>query len=317
MPVGRVVVDHKPICYRRNGQASVKLYVFRLARVRFETERQHKMNDSILADSVDALAARIPDGTKLALFKDCGVPMALGHALIRRGARGLHVVTVPTGGILPDLLIGAGCVDTIETAGVSLGEFGLAPRFVNAVKNGKLRILDATCPAIYAGLQAGEKGIPFMPLRGLIGSDILTNRPDIMVIDNPFADDDPIVALPAIRPDAAMFHVPCADRAGNLYIARQAELKIMAHAARQTFVTAEAIVDFNILEREELAAASISSLYVSGIAEAPKGSWPLNLPGHYESDAAALADYARAAATAEGFRAYPDEHVFNEAGVAA
>ena len=295
----------------------MKPFVSRLARDLDKTETQHKMDDPILADSVDALAARIPDGAKLAVFKDCGVPMALGHALIRRGARGLHVITVPTGGILPDLLIGAGCVDTIETAGVSLGEFGPAPRFVDAVKNGTVRILDATCPAIYAGLQAAEKGIPFMPLRGLIGSDILANRPDIKVIDNPFADGDPIVALPAIQPDVALFHVPLADRAGNLYIARQAELKIMAHAARQTFVTAEAIVDFNILEREELAAASISSLYVTGIAEAPKGSWPLNLPGHYDVDAEALADYARAAATAEDFRAYLDEHVLNEAGVAA
>ena len=267
------------------------------------------MTELFIAKNADALAARIPDGAKIAVFKDCGVPMELGHALIRREARNLHVVTVPTGGILIDLLIGAGCVGTIETAGVSLGEFGPAPRFVQAVKNGVVQILDATCPAIYAGLQAGEKGIPFMPLRGLIGSDILKNRPDIKVIDNPFGDDDLIVALPAIKPDVALFHVPLADVHGNLYIARQAELKIMAHAAHQSFVTAEQIVDFNILERDELAAASISSLYVAGIAEVPRGSWPLNLPGHYELDTEALAAYARAALSDDQFAAYLDDHV--------
>ena len=266
------------------------------------------MTNPLIAEDLDALAARIPNGAKVAVFKDCGVPMALGRALIRRGTRDLHLVTVPTGGMLIDLLMGAGCIGTIETAGVSLGEFGPAPRFVQAVKDAEVQILDATCPAIYAGLQAGEKGIPFMPLRGLIGSDILAHRPDIKIIDNPYGQGDAIVALPAIKPDAAIFHVPMADREGNLYIARQSELKIMAHAARQTFVTAERIVDFNILERAELAAASISSLYVSGIAEAPLGAWPLNLPGHYELDAEAVADYARAASTTVGFTAYLDEH---------
>lgn len=267
------------------------------------------MNKAFIAKDVDALAQQISNGAKVAVFKDCGVPMELARALIRNEVRDLHVVTVPTGGILIDMLIGAGCIGTIETAGVSLGEFGPAPRFVEAVKNGRVRILDATCPAIYAGLQAGEKGIPFMPLRGLLGSDILANRPDIKVIDNPFGADDPIVALPAIRPDVALFHVPLADREGNLYIGRQAELKVMAHAARKTFVTAERIADFNILERNELAAASISSLYISGIAEAAQGAWPLNLPAHYDLDAEAVAAYAQAAATDAGFDAYLDDHV--------
>ena len=267
------------------------------------------MTSSVILPDVDALAERIPDGAKLALFKDCGVPMALGRALIRRGARDLHIITVPTGGILPDMLIGAGCVATIETAGVSLGEFGLAPRFVAAVKAGTLDLLDATCPAIYAGLQAAEKGIPFMPIRGLIGSDILANRLDFRVIDNPFSSDDPIVVLPAIRPHAALFHVPLADRTGNVYIGRQTELKTMAHAARETFVTAEEIVDFNLVEREELATASILSLYISGVAEAARGAWPLNLPGHYELDAEALTAYARAAATGGGFAAYLETHL--------
>lgn len=257
-----------------------------------------------LLPNVDALAALVPDGAKIALFKDCGVPMALGRALIRRGLRGLHAVTVPTGGILPDMLIGAGCIRTIETAGVSLGEFGPAPRFVEAVKSGAVGILDATCPAIYAGLQAAEKGIPFMPLRGMLGSDIVANRPDFRIIDNPFGDNDPIVLLPAITPDFALFHAPYADSAGNVYVGRQKELKLLAHAARRTLVTVERIVDFNIMEREEIAAASLNALYVTAIAEAPRGAWPSNLPGHYELDAGAMAAYAEAAGNRERFAAW-------------
>ena len=119
--------------------------------------------------------------------------MAATRALIRRNARHLHIVCVPVSGVQTDMLIGAGCVDTLEASAVTLGEFGAAPRFVEAVRERKIRLKDATCPAIHAALQAAEKGLPFMPLRGLIGSDVLANRPHWKLIDNPFGETDPIV----------------------------------------------------------------------------------------------------------------------------
>ena len=139
--------------------------------------------------SLDRLAGRVADGAMLGLPPDYSfVPMAAVRALVRRGVRGLHLVTVPQAGIAADLLIGAGCVATVETAAVSLGELGNAPRFSAAVEGGDVAIRDSTCPAIHAALQAAEKGVPFMPLRGLIGSDLLRVRPDWQVIDNPPAD---------------------------------------------------------------------------------------------------------------------------------
>ena len=135
------------------------------------------MSDVLLAN-VDQLAAEVPDGAKIAVFKAEGgcAAMAATCALIRRGVRDLHLVTVPTSGLQADMLIGAGCVATVETSGVTLSEYGQAPCFGRAVKAGTIRVIDSTCPAVYAGLQAGEKGIPFMPLRGLIGSDIVNHR---------------------------------------------------------------------------------------------------------------------------------------------
>ena len=70
-------------------------------------------------------------------------------------------------GFAADLLIGAGCVAEVETSAVSLGEAGFAPRFTAALKAGAITVRDATCPAIHTMLQAAEKGVPFMPLRGL------------------------------------------------------------------------------------------------------------------------------------------------------
>ena len=160
--------------------------------------------------------------------------------------RDLHIVSVPQGGFQVDMLIGAGCVARIEAAAVTLGEYGLAPRFTAAIKAGEIEMWDATCPAIHAGLQAAEKGMPFMPLRGIVGSDLLRVRPDWKVIDNPFAESgrrDPVVILPAIRPDVTLFHALKADSHGNVWIGVQRELMTMAHAARDALVTVERIED--------------------------------------------------------------------------
>ena len=93
---------------------------------------------------IDELAAAVPDGATVALAQDAvGVSMAATRALVRRGARNLHLVCVPISGLQADVLIGAGCVRTIETSAVTLGEFGTAPRFAAALKAGSIR--DARC----------------------------------------------------------------------------------------------------------------------------------------------------------------------------
>jgi glutaconate CoA-transferase subunit A len=128
--------------------------------------------------SLQALAVRIPDGARIALPADySGCAMAAVRLLMRRPVRDLHIVSVPQGGFQVDMLVGAGCVARIEAAAVTLGEHGLAPRFTAAIKAGEIEMWDATCPAIHAGLQAAEKGVPFMPLRGIVGSDLLRVRP--------------------------------------------------------------------------------------------------------------------------------------------
>src|SRR6202162_3467763 len=198
---------------------------------------------AVIARTLDEFLAPIADGAMLAVPRETsGVAMAATRALIRRGVKRLHLVGLPTSSLQADLLIGAGCVGTLETSAVSLGEFGPAPRFIAAITAGTIRMMDATCPALHAAFQAAEKGVPFMPLRGIIGSDILLHRPDWRVIDNPFGADDPIVLLPALHPDVVLMHAPMADRAGNVWIGRQRELATMAHAGARTVVTVEEIV---------------------------------------------------------------------------
>ena len=180
------------------------------------------------------LAARIPDGALLAVPPDNSLtPASLARALARRGARGLRLLGVPVSGYACDLLIGAGCVATLQTSAASLGETGVAPRFAAAVAAGTLTVIDATCPAIHTMLQAAEKGVPFMPLRGVLGSDLIAHRPDWRVIDNPFCDGDSILLLPALSPDVAVFHAVCADAEGNVYVGRHRQQRAIRNARCQ------------------------------------------------------------------------------------
>ena len=257
-------------------------------------------------DNVEALSVRVPDGAFVALPPEYSwVPASLARALIVQGTRDLHVLCVPIGGITVDMLIGAGCIGTLEAAAVSLGEAGLAPRFTEAVQSGSIRMKDSTCPAIHAGLQAAEKGVPFMPLGGLIGSDIEANRDDWRVVPDPMeSGNGPIALVSALKPDFAIFHSPKADRHGNVWIGKRRELMVMAHAAKKTLVTVEKIVDEDLLADEATAAGTLSNLYVSGIAEAKNGAWPSVLHGVYEADREEITAYAYEAQTVEGFQAF-------------
>ena len=261
--------------------------------------------------SLEALAARIPSGAKLALPADyAGVAMAATAPLIAAGTRDLHLVCVPTGGLQVDLLIGAGRVRLLETSAVTLGEAGGAPAFGRAVRDGAIALLDATCPAILSGLTAAQKGVPFIPMRGLIGSDLLRMRPDWRVIENPFTAGDTIVAIPAIRPDIALFHAPMADRHGNVWIGRQRELVTMAHASERTIVTVEKLHDGNLLEDKTLAAGTLPGFYVETVAVVENGCWPLPLPEYYAWDVEHLKEYVKLAATDDGFAKYLDQYVY-------
>jgi glutaconate CoA-transferase subunit A len=236
----------------------------------------------MIARSLDDALARIADGCTLAVPRESsGVPMAATRALIRRGIKRLHLVALPTSTLQADLLIGAGCIETLETSAVSLGEFGPAPRFTAAILAGTVRMMDATCPALHAQFQAAEKGVPFMPLRGLVGSDVLAHRPDWKILDNPFGNDDPIVLLPALKPDVEKIH------------------------------------DGDLLRDPLLAAGTLPGFYVEAVAVEPRGAWPQPLPDHYAIDGAHMAEYARLAATPEGFADYLERYVHERVAVPA
>ncbi len=268
--------------------------------------------------SVKQMASSVPDGALVGVPADySGVPMAVTRELICCEVRDLNLFCLPLTTIQGDMMIGAGCVKSIEAAAVTLGEFGRAPQFTRAVGQGKIEMLDSTCPALHAQLQASEKSVPFMPLRGILGSDILSQRPDWKVIENPFSETgEPIVVLPATLLDVSIFHAPYADQNGNIWIGRRRELATLAHASKRVLVTVEEILDEDFFESEARAAGVLPAFYVDSIAEAQNGAWPCGLQDLYEPDSEELRYYAKVAKSEEGFSDYIRSRVFHQDEVA-
>jgi glutaconate CoA-transferase subunit A len=118
-----------------------------------------------------------------------------------------------------------------------------------------------------------------------------------------------VVLVPAIRPDVALFHARWADEAGNAWVGRRRELATAAHAAKSSLVSFEELRKGDMLDDELLAPGVISSIYVTALAHAPRGAWPLGMQGLYAIDDVHVSQYAKAARTREGFFKYLDEWI--------
>jgi glutaconate CoA-transferase subunit A len=271
-----------------------------------------------MVSSLEDLLAEIKDGDTLVVPADYGgSPAEAARGLIRRGAKNLRLIGGPPSGYVADLLIGAGCLCYLEMPGVILGDFGFAPRFRAAVSAGALEIRDTTCPAFHTGIQAAQKGLPFMPMRGLLGSDILRHRPEWQVINNPYAEDtDPVVLIPALIPDVVLFHATYGDRFGNVWVGKAHEVIAMAQCAKVVLATFEHLYEGDLLEDKHLAPSTISRLYTTSTTHVPKGAWPVAFTTEYGFDAAHLNKYVQLAKTDDGFAAYLDEFVMTAAATA-
>ena len=234
--------------------------------------------------SLAEVVASIPDGSCLALGGNTlhRAPAAAVHELIRQRKRGLHLVKT-AGAYDVDLLCGVGSATVVSAGFVGYETvFGLAPMYRKAVEGGTVEAREHACYTIIAGLRAASQGVPFMPLNGLQGSDLIGLR-GFQTVRDPYSEQD-VLVVPAIVPDVALIHVQEADQDGNARIVGSVfEDALMAKAARRVIISAERIV-----EREQLAAApgqtSIPGFLVEAVVEAPRGAWPTSCAGLYDYD---------------------------------
>ncbi len=168
---------------------------------------------------------------------------------------------------------------------------------------------------MYTMVQAGSMGIPFVTARGLQGSDILRHRPDLRVIDDPFAPGETVIAARPIRPDVAVFHVSRADRFGNAVVEKERrDDVILARAARRVIVTAEEISGRELRAGDAEEGTFIPGVDVDRVVHAPGGAAPGGCTGRYACDSASILEYIEAARDKGAFTAWL--HGFIEKGAA-
>ena len=160
-------------------------------------------------------------------------------------------------------------------------------------------------------------GLPFIAVRGLLGSDMLTYRPDLLVQDNPFKPGEQVVVAQPVRPDVAVFHALQADRWGNALTPGPRDDVMLARAARRVIVTAETVVDTRLTPADAPHDTFLPAIDVDVVAEAPLGAHPCGLGRLYEHDPDHCRTYLAAAAHPHEFRAYLDRYVFGAADHAA
>ena len=219
-------------------------------------------------------------------------PMALVQALTRTGRRDLRATTF-AGSLDVELLIAAEAVASVAAAYVGLGRFGAAPRFVAGVKSGQFDDLEYSEWSLLGRLRAAAMGVPFLPTRGGIGSDVLAIH-DFATVEDPYTAE-PYVALPPLRPDVTLLHAWRASASGHIQMAWPPQHLwdvdvVAARAADRVVVSVDEVVS-----EETIASAPehtrLFGFEVDAVVGIPGGAWPTSSPPLHEVDAAAIGRY--------------------------
>jgi len=256
-----------------------------------------------------AAAAEVRDGALVALGGGLSarLPMALVRELVRQGRTGLHVVG-SAHGIDVDLLVAAGALAVCEESYVGFEQdLGLAPAFRRAAEAGSIDVRESCCATILTQLRVAEFGLPFLPVRGVKGSDIRRLHPEYGEVTCPFTGET-LVAVPPLRPDVALLHAPLGDRRGNLHLDQPYVLdERFAAASRQVVATVDRLVGFEEVER---AGVTVPGHLVTAVAEVPYGAHPTSCYPGYAYDRPHLLTYvAAAAAGGDALAGYLDTYV--------
>lgn len=252
-------------------------------------------------------ASLVTDGALVALGGGlCArLPMALVRELVRAGRRDLHLVG-SAHSIDVDLLVATGAAAVCEESYVGFEQdLGLAPAFRRAAATGAVEIRESCCVTILTQLRASEMGLPFLPVRGVKGTDIERRHGEYRRIDCPFTGEE-LVVVPPLRPDVALVHAPVGDRHGNLHLDQPFVLD-------ERFASASAMVVATVdrlAATDEVAAAGVTipAHLVAAVAEVPFGAHPSSCYPGYAYDRPHLATYI-AAVNDGGIDTYLDRYV--------
>ena len=272
------------------------------------------MSDKLLTMR-EAIARFVPNGSSLAM--SCAlepvIPFAAGHEIIRQRRRNLTLIG-PISDVLFDELIGAGCVSRVIAAWVGNVSEGLGYNYRRATEHDvprPLEVVDHSNYSVSLALLAAALGVPYIPMRSLLGSDIARNHPSMRPHVSPLGGEQTLL-VPALQPDVAILHVQRADAEGRAHLwGGMGICEEAALAAKGVIYTAEEIVPAEVIlsDPNRVLAPAMKTL---AVVHAPGGAHPSPVQGYYNRDHAAFAEYHQRTRTTEGFDDWLREWVLEQ-----
>jgi glutaconate CoA-transferase subunit A len=255
----------------------------------------------------------VPDGAHLFWggFGFQRPPMAFAYELVRQKKSNLTVYTCGSEMDL-DILVGARVVSRLEVAFYAIEGIGLVPNVQRRIREGAVQIEDYSNLAMALRFLGGSLGVPFMPLKSMLGTDMLTKtrfRPkkaELMAC--PFTGEK-VVLVPSVRPDFSIVHASRVDREGNVQIdGIKGEDVEGGRAGKKVIVLAEEIVDTEFI-RSQPDQTVIPNIYVTHVVECPWGSYPMMVYNYYDYDMQHVRMYYEQCKTEEGWQKYCEEYI--------
>lgn len=264
----------------------------------------------------DAVESHVDDGSSvyIAGFTHL-IGFAAGHEIIRQGRRDLRLVRM-TPDVVYDQLVAAGCARELVFSYIGNPGLGSLHCIRRAMERGALAWEEYTHGSLIAALRAGASGLPFALVPAVGGTDLERVNPSIRAIASPF-DGRPVSVVAALRPDVAFVHVQRCDAEGNAQVWGGAgDLREAAFAARRVVVTAEEVVDEQVI-RSDPGRTLLPGFVVDAVVHEPWGAHPSFVQGCYARDNRFYREWVALSRDGRRLRAYLDRWVHGSADRAA
>jgi len=271
------------------------------------TKKTSGLVDKVMTEQ-EAIARFVQDGDYIGteLYGTVRAPMSLCREVIRQGRKHLRVAGQGIHEI--DLLLAADLVDTLDITYVAWEVYGISAILRRAVESGRVKTTDWSNGGITWRFKAAAMGVPFLPIRSMLGSDTLKYSA-AKVVEDPFTGQ-PVCLVPALFLDVGLIHVHRADRYGNCQIdGISGFAQEMARASKKLIVSCEEIISTDKI-RKYPEHTVIPYYLVDAVVEAKYGSHPGEMCYRYWRDGEHLQQFLKDSADPQKTQAYLDKWIY-------
>ena len=259
----------------------------------------------------DAVSKFIHDGDYIGteLYGTVRCPQSLVNEIVRQRKKNFRVAG--QGVYELDILLGAQAISALDHTYLGMEVYGISSCLRREVESGRVKCVEWSNAGIAWRFKAAAMGVPFIPVRSMLGTDTLKYSA-AKVVECPFTGD-PICLLPALILDVGLIHVNRADKYGNAQIDGISGFAFeMARASKTLIISAEEIVDNDVI-RSQPDRTIIPYFLVDAVVHAPFGSHPGEMCYDYERDEPQIKEWVEASKTEAGAHAYLEKYIYSVA----